>query len=115
VLFLTSFGYCYAQADVSENPYPLLKDTLFLGVPNCNLSEFGDLKGALSTLPDAKLIYTCEEEKRFVLLIKRKTYPDISAIRAKIKTVNDNLMIYEKTGGWKSFFAVCAGEIEKKK
>lgn len=113
VLFLISCGYCYSQSDKQVNPYLLLKDTLFIGIPNYNLSDLGEVKNALSSLPDAKLIYTCETEKRFMLLIKRKTYPDISAIQAKIRTVNRELIIYEKTGGWKSFFSVCEGEIVK--
>ena len=115
VFFLISFGSGYAQQDGMADPYPQLKDSLFIGIPGCSLTEFTDLKNLFSTMPDAKLLYACEEEKRFMLLIKRTTYPDIASIQTKIKTVKNKLVVYEKTGGWNSFFSVCKGEIEKNK
>ncbi len=113
LFFLISLGYCYSQNKKLADPYRVLSDTLFIGIPNCPLSQVTVVKEVLSSLPDAKLIYTCEAEKRFMLLIKRKTYPDMSAIQAKVRTVNAGLSVYEKMGGWKSFLAVCEGEVVK--
>ena len=115
VFFFMSFASGFAQQGEAANSQRPLKDSLFIGIPGCSLTEFTELKNVLSAMPDAKMLYACEEEKRFMLLIKRTTYPDIASIQTKIKTVNNKLVVYEKTGGWNSFFSVCKGEIEKNK
>lgn len=112
-IFIITFGYCSAQESKLENLSAKYKDTLIIGIPNYVPSQLDEIKNVLSSLPDAQLVYVCEKEKRFMLLLKRKTYPDVSSIEVIVKTLSSDLLVYEKTGGWNSFFSVCKGEILK--